>query len=462
MKKRLVEAREKWIVAREFDRDFYLRANPDVMAAGVDPLDHFLEFGWREMRDPTPDFSTAYYLHRYADVRNAGLNPFYHYLRVGRRLGRICRAPDDSGTKRRAFHLAQDASFPPDAERAKKVMVIVIPEHNEMSGGIYSFFSIAKAAYKIRSRHGYRVLLMTRPNQQDVTYTRQRNFRNAEDVFRFEQIVRCAQASEVYLQIPEYAVPGFVDSLSKQTLEYLSSREKLSINILNQKQDIMPEREQFRSVFSLTFDVSMSVAHHSYFSQEHADRYGIPMMLLPAYTDLSEYEPSEFGQKENLIIYSPDAAPYRKDVLDALSSGLPDYKLQEIRGISFDDYMDLATRCRFSVTFGEGFDGYLAQPIYQGGVGFAVYNSEFFPSSEMLGFKNIFVDGTAMVDEIVPRIKELESSQELYLSTNRHMMQIYDSLYSKQDYMRRIENLIMRQFDLLPSPLADVLKPVRL
>jgi hypothetical protein len=443
------------MMQREFDSEFYLHANPDVQRSGMDPFDHFLKYGWRENRDPTPDFSMASYAARYADVRKSGENPFSHYLRVGRRKGRLGMTHaerSDEQTRQRVFHLAQDLTFPLAAENAKRIMVIVVPEHNEMSGGIYSFFSIAKAAYKLRRTHGYFVLLMTRPNSLDETYLRQRHFRNSEDVFRFEQVRRCREAEEVYILIPEYATPNFVGNINSGLAAYLRSRNRLHINILNQKQDIMPEREEFSDLFSLTPNVTMSVAHHGYFGQAFADRYGLPMLLLPAYTDLSEYEASDFIEKEPLIIYSPDQSDYKKDVLSIIATELPEYQLQEIRGHSFDQYMDLATRCRFSITFGEGFDGYLAQPIYQGGIGFAVYNDEFYPSAELLECVNIFEDASSMLQNIVPRLKLLESDPTLYRQTNQRMMDVYNRLYSRQDYLLRAEKLFRREFDLFPNP----------
>ncbi len=39
-----------------FDAAFYLRHNPDVAAARLDPLAHFLAIGWREGRDPSAEF----------------------------------------------------------------------------------------------------------------------------------------------------------------------------------------------------------------------------------------------------------------------------------------------------------------------------------------------------------------------------------------------------------------------
>lgn len=75
-------------IAAEFDPDFYLAANPDVLKAGVDPLHHFVKHGWEEGRDPNGSFSVHVYLHLYPDVKEAGVNPFWHYVVAGRREGR--------------------------------------------------------------------------------------------------------------------------------------------------------------------------------------------------------------------------------------------------------------------------------------------------------------------------------------------------------------------------------------
>ena len=58
-----------------FDAQYYLKHNPDVAAAGVDPFVHFNVVGWREGRNPNALFDTAGYLAHYTDVRAAGINP---------------------------------------------------------------------------------------------------------------------------------------------------------------------------------------------------------------------------------------------------------------------------------------------------------------------------------------------------------------------------------------------------
>ena len=68
--------------------DGYLAAYADVKAAGVNPLDHYHAFGWKEGRDPSIDFDTTAYLDAYADVKAAHVDPLTHYLQFGQHEGR--------------------------------------------------------------------------------------------------------------------------------------------------------------------------------------------------------------------------------------------------------------------------------------------------------------------------------------------------------------------------------------
>ena len=111
--------------------------------------------------------------------------------------------------------LIQQSTFPAEVKLAKRLLVLLVPEHNAMSGGIYSIFSIADQLRRLRRVHGYEVVLMTRPNGEGDTYFRNTNFRNSENVYRFSQLVWCKDVEEIYLQIPEYAAANFCDDLSR-------------------------------------------------------------------------------------------------------------------------------------------------------------------------------------------------------------------------------------------------------
>ena len=67
-----------------FDKEFYLKNNPDVRGSGIDPIRHYLLYGWKEMRDPSVDFSTRRYLECNPDVLAHGICPLLHYEQNGK------------------------------------------------------------------------------------------------------------------------------------------------------------------------------------------------------------------------------------------------------------------------------------------------------------------------------------------------------------------------------------------
>jgi len=94
-----------------FDSRLYLELNPDVQAARSDPVEHFLLHGRAEGRpyqlasalveeteppaleDLPAGFDGELYLHLHPDLQAAGVDPVRHYLRYGRAEGRAFAAP---------------------------------------------------------------------------------------------------------------------------------------------------------------------------------------------------------------------------------------------------------------------------------------------------------------------------------------------------------------------------------
>lgn len=105
-----ITAAEHEAAAQFFDPAYYLAMNPDVGAAGGDPLDHFLRLGWREGRDPSYDFSVADYLELNPDVAASGRHPFIHYVVQGRDENRATKA--DHGFRQQVL-----ATLKPFSER---------------------------------------------------------------------------------------------------------------------------------------------------------------------------------------------------------------------------------------------------------------------------------------------------------------------------------------------------------
>lgn len=74
-----------------FDENFYLDTYADVRRSDVDPIMHYIRFGWKERRNPSKDFETKFYLEYYKDVEENGINPLIHYILHGKNEGKITK-----------------------------------------------------------------------------------------------------------------------------------------------------------------------------------------------------------------------------------------------------------------------------------------------------------------------------------------------------------------------------------
>jgi glycosyltransferase involved in cell wall biosynthesis len=66
-----------------FDPDIYLKVNPDVKAAGIDPAEHYLYHGWKEGRIFGNKFDSHFYLKCHPEIKDSGMCPLLHYLKNG-------------------------------------------------------------------------------------------------------------------------------------------------------------------------------------------------------------------------------------------------------------------------------------------------------------------------------------------------------------------------------------------
>jgi glycosyltransferase involved in cell wall biosynthesis len=96
-----------------FNPGWYLENYPDVVAAKINPIRHYILHGGFEGRDPSPNFSSTGYLNMYPDVLQSGMNPLIHYLRFGRLEA---RSPQISSSQQ------ADAEGTPPEVSAEKVL----------------------------------------------------------------------------------------------------------------------------------------------------------------------------------------------------------------------------------------------------------------------------------------------------------------------------------------------------
>ena len=79
---------------------WYQERYPDVAAAGMDPVVHYLRYGALMGRDPGKNFDTRFYLETYPDAAASGLNPLVHFALHGQAAGYATRPKTEDPRKR--------------------------------------------------------------------------------------------------------------------------------------------------------------------------------------------------------------------------------------------------------------------------------------------------------------------------------------------------------------------------
>jgi hypothetical protein len=70
-------------MGRLFDASYYLGQLVEDEGSIDDPLQHYLSSGAADGLDPSPFFSTSHYLAMAPDVAEMGVNPLEHYVQAG-------------------------------------------------------------------------------------------------------------------------------------------------------------------------------------------------------------------------------------------------------------------------------------------------------------------------------------------------------------------------------------------
>ena len=306
-----------------------------------------------------------------------------------------------------------------------------------------SIFSICKYSREICP--DAQCVITTFPSK--VTYERNTFFKNDEKIYRWEQIVNNAKnVKELIIHIPEYFSDKFSTALTNKDFKFLKQIENVQINILNQNIELMPEPEKIKGLYKITNNVTQTIAHDRYATQEVCDKWQIPTHFLSVHIDTSGYRSYAFEEKEKIIVLSPDEAPYKEAIVKKLKQELPDFKLITVENMPFDEYMDLIAKAYFTISFGEGFDGYFNQPQAVRGLGMAVYNSDFFPDESWLELKNVYKSPADMENNIVNDIKELSANKELYYSLINKMNEKLSTLYGEDLFKRNLEKFYKEEY----------------
>jgi hypothetical protein len=319
--------------------------------------------------------------------------------------------------------------------RARRLIVFLTPGFDGPSGGIMSIASIYRESAALQHLHGARVAICTIPGEPPLLkYTW---FKNRNYLLDLEALLnRCSCLDYLLVHIPEYAVNQVGDWLDSYGPK-LKNVKKLHLNVLAQHIDIA--RGQDLKRLARFGKVTCTTAHEAYTNAATRAALGVTLHRLSICNGPERYTRSDYADKQPLLMVSHDAHPLKERVLGEIKKTLPALKIQVIQNLSFEDYLKVAQHAKWSLTFGEGLDSYFADPVFSGGVSFAVYNERFFTPA-FANLETVYPSWDVLMEKITTDLQRLDEPIA-YERCWRQAWNILNSLYSTERFR---ENL--RQF----------------
>jgi hypothetical protein len=327
----------------------------------------------------------------------------------------------------------------------KKLVIFTIPGadwdtgKDTISGGLLSIVSLYNESRKLGDIHQSAVILCTIPG--DHLLSTITSFDNNCQVFRFEQLPGYfTRIEEVIIHVPEYLVKTFFNKLNPAIDKWLSG-VKFHFNILNQSVLLMPEKTVIDEVGQYATSVSVTTAHQKYCNAAYREKYGVPLHKLSVWISPEQYRFVRYPEKENLLVVPPDPHPLKETILEKLAD-IKGLTIQVISGMTYEEFKKLISRAKWSLTFGEGLDGYLIEPVFSGALGFAVYNEHFF-TPDFKNIPGIFSSFESMQSDITAEISRLDNL-DTFLEAQQKQYAVCADHYNTEVYRENIR-LFYRQ-----------------
>ncbi|OCB78714.1 hypothetical protein [Flavobacterium crassostreae] len=335
------------------------------------------------------------------------------------------------------------------------ILFFVPSETDHISGGLLSICSILQEVNTLFEVHKSNVVASFLPKKRKTAHTFSQ-FKNDIVVFNFSQITtEFKKPKKLEIHIPDYMVPLFSLTNKKMAplLQWIQNIEHVQINILNQNDLLMPSQNYIDALKKISKNLTMTVAHDNYATQEKRDHYGIPLHLLQPWMSPTPYLFKAYEDKENIIIVSPDeidrvpnkTSVTKQEILDQIAQKLPHYKIVVISDMKYDTYKELIAKAKFAITFGEGLDNYFVESIFSGCISFAVYNAVFF-TTEFQNSQTVYANFDTLHHNIVTDILVLDK-KEAFEVYQKKQLKLVSDIYSYKRFKRKIKEYYQGDLD---------------
>lgn len=320
--------------------------------------------------------------------------------------------------------------------RTKRLIVFLTPGSEMRVGGVLSIAAIFRESKGLTELHRAKVALCTVPGD-DPQFLKYNWFENSNYLLDLNTVLRsCANLEYLQLHIPEYAVNRVSEWLNAMSSSLLRNIRNIHINIMLQNIDQIQgqniaELERFGKVTATT-------AHEAYSNSATRQMLGVSVHKLGVRIGPALYQRTAYRDKKPILIVSHDEHPRKEQVLRQIAHALPQLEISVIHNLSYEEYKSLISRAKWALTFGEGLDGYFVEPVFSGGVPFAVFNNRYF-TPQFSDLENVYPSWEILIEKIAEDIKRLDEP----VVYNRCWRLTYDLLCRLHSIERFRENLRM-------------------
>ncbi len=336
-------------------------------------------------------------------------------------------------------------NFKPDSE---SLIIFFVPGADRktgkesISGGVMSLVSLCEETIKLESVHKASTLMCTFP--REFLLLKHINFENSVHIYRLEQAVQYFVAvKKIILHLPDDVAALFLPRLFNREISWLKHIPEVHVNIVNANILLMPSLEEINKIRAFATKITMTAAHSKYCNSFYRNYYGMPLHKFSTWVSPEQYQFKTFGTKKNVIAVSPDNNPNRDRILSLLKSH-SNIDVVVLHGMSHDKFKETIANAKWALTFGEGLDGYLVEPIFSGSFAFAVYNEEFF-TEDFKGLSGIYSSYAEMELRLLGDIDNLNSETK-YSESQLKQFELCSKYYSYDQYKDNVAQFYLGNY----------------
>jgi glycosyltransferase involved in cell wall biosynthesis len=325
----------------------------------------------------------------------------------------------------------------------ENVIIFLVPGENGITGGILSIYSIFEETRKLKGEHGHATIMCSLP--KDSILVKNTNFDNDVIVYPLEfALDHFPHLRKCVIHLPECYVEYFMTNISIEHKFKLQSLDQFHLNILIQNIEMAPTREKIAELYKFTNHVTCTTAHKRYSTREYRDALGIPLHYLSTYGSPEKYKFRKYHEKENILVVSNDPHPMKEQILSRIRHEFPEMKIVIVQGMKYEDYKELISAAKWSLTFGEGLDGYFGEAIFSGSISFAVYNDRFF-THEFADLETVFFSYDHLLTEMASVMRNLDNELS-YQTYQQVLFRLVSQLYNFEAYKNNIKKFYRGEY----------------